>query len=122
MRSWGCRHVVFDFDDEAPSRVEVRIVISRRRVLPRDHVSGRFRRWVAGACWAQAAGSRSPRHHQHNYGKDPGDPQWKDDAGIKAYFAFMDKYYPEGDKINTVNSYGYATRILVHICVSAATI
>ena len=51
-----------------------------------------------------------------NYGKDPGDPQWKDDAGIKAYFAFMDKYYPEGDKINTVNSYGYATaELLVHI-------
>jgi branched-chain amino acid transport system substrate-binding protein len=51
-----------------------------------------------------------------NYGKDPGDPQWKDDAGIKAYFAFMDKYYPEGDKINTVNSYGYATaELLVHV-------
>jgi ABC-type branched-subunit amino acid transport system substrate-binding protein len=31
-----------------------------------------------------------------NYGKDPGDPQWKNDAGLKAYFAFMDKYYPEG--------------------------
>ena len=40
------------------------------------------------------------------YGKDPGDPQWKDDAGMKAYFAFMDKYYPEGDKQNTVNIYG----------------
>jgi len=51
-----------------------------------------------------------------NYGKDPADPQWKDDAGVKAYFAFMDKYYPEGDKLNTVNSYGYATaELLVHI-------
>jgi branched-chain amino acid transport system substrate-binding protein len=51
-----------------------------------------------------------------NYGKDPGDPQWKDDAGLKAYFAFMDKYYPEGDKLNTVNTYGYATaELLVHI-------
>jgi branched-chain amino acid transport system substrate-binding protein len=51
-----------------------------------------------------------------NYGKDPGDPQWKDDTGIKAYFTFMDKYYPEGDKLNTVNSYGYATaELLVHI-------
>jgi ABC-type branched-subunit amino acid transport system substrate-binding protein len=51
-----------------------------------------------------------------NYGKDPGDPQWKDDAGVKAYFAFMDKYYPEGDKLNTVNSYGYSTsELLVHI-------
>ena len=35
---------------------------------------------------------------------------------MKAYFAFMDKYYPEGDKLNTVNSYGYATaELLVHI-------
>src|SRR4029079_816186 len=51
-----------------------------------------------------------------NYGKDPGDPQWKDDAGMKAYFAFMDKYYPEGDKLNTVNIYGYSTsELLVQI-------
>src|ERR1700716_1344491 len=51
-----------------------------------------------------------------NYGKDPGDPQWKDDAGLKAYFAFMDKYYPEGDKLNTVNIYGYSTaELLVYI-------
>jgi ABC-type branched-subunit amino acid transport system substrate-binding protein len=51
-----------------------------------------------------------------NYGKDPGDPQWKDDSGMKAYFAFMDKYYPEGDKQNTVNTYGYGTsELLVHI-------
>jgi branched-chain amino acid transport system substrate-binding protein len=48
-----------------------------------------------------------------NYGKDPGDPQWKDDPGLKAYFEFMDKYYPEGDKLNTVNTYGYATAELL---------
>jgi ABC-type branched-subunit amino acid transport system substrate-binding protein len=51
-----------------------------------------------------------------NYGKDPADPQWKDDAGLKAYFEFMDKYYPEGDKLNTVNTYGYSTaELLVQI-------
>ncbi len=33
-----------------------------------------------------------------NYGKDPLDPTWKDDAGMKKYFDFMAKYYPEGDK------------------------
>jgi ABC-type branched-subunit amino acid transport system substrate-binding protein len=50
------------------------------------------------------------------YGKDPGDPQWKDDAGIKAYFAFMDKYYPEGDRLNILSVYGYSTtELLVHI-------
>ena len=32
---------------------------------------------------------------------------------MKAYFAFMDKYYPEGDKLNTVNTYGYATAELL---------
>ena len=33
-----------------------------------------------------------------NYGKDPLDPTWKDDAGMKKYFEFMAKYYPDGDK------------------------
>ena len=28
---------------------------------------------------------------------------------MKAYFDFMEKYYPEGDKLNSVNTYGYST-------------
>ncbi len=48
-----------------------------------------------------------------NYGKDPLDPQWKDDAGMKRYYAFMDKYYPEGDKFSSFNSYGYSTAELM---------
>jgi ABC-type branched-subunit amino acid transport system substrate-binding protein len=43
------------------------------------------------------------------YLKDPTDPLWKDDAGIKAWLAFMDKYFPDGDKTNANNIYGYAT-------------
>jgi branched-chain amino acid transport system substrate-binding protein len=43
-----------------------------------------------------------------NYGKDPLDPQWKDDPAMKRYFAFMEKYYPEGDKFSFFNSYGYS--------------
>ncbi|HVV41513.1 MAG TPA: ABC transporter substrate-binding protein [Nitrobacter sp.] len=51
-----------------------------------------------------------------NYGKDPLDPQWKDDPGMKKYFAFMAKYYPEGDKNSNFNSYGYSTaQLLVHV-------
>jgi branched-chain amino acid transport system substrate-binding protein len=51
-----------------------------------------------------------------NYGKDPADPTWKDDPGLKKYLAFMDKYYPEGDKLNTVNTYGYSTaQLLVQV-------
>src|SRR3954451_15292427 len=43
------------------------------------------------------------------YLKDPTDPAWKDDSGIKSWAAFMDKYYPDGDKANNNNVYGYAT-------------
>jgi branched-chain amino acid transport system substrate-binding protein len=48
-----------------------------------------------------------------NYGKDPLDPTWKDDAGMKRYFAFMEKYYPEGDKSSSFNTYGYGTTQLL---------
>jgi ABC-type branched-subunit amino acid transport system substrate-binding protein len=48
-----------------------------------------------------------------NYGKDPLDPQWKDDPGMKRYFDFMTKYYPEGDKNSNFNVYGYATADLL---------
>jgi branched-chain amino acid transport system substrate-binding protein len=51
-----------------------------------------------------------------NYGKDPLDPTWKDDAGMKKYFDFMAKYYPEGDKNSNFNTYGYSTaQLLVHV-------
>jgi ABC-type branched-subunit amino acid transport system substrate-binding protein len=42
------------------------------------------------------------------YLKDPTDPTWKDDPGTKAWSAFMDKYFPEGDKANVLHAYGYA--------------
>jgi branched-chain amino acid transport system substrate-binding protein len=48
-----------------------------------------------------------------NYGKDPADPTWNDDPGMKKWRAFMDKYYPEGDKNSSFNSYGYATSQLM---------
>jgi ABC-type branched-subunit amino acid transport system substrate-binding protein len=43
------------------------------------------------------------------YLKDPTDQMWKDDPGIKAWLVFMDKYFPDGDKTNNNNIYGYAT-------------
>ena len=42
------------------------------------------------------------------YLKDPTDPQWKDDQGYKDWVAFMDKYYPEGDKSDVGNVVGPA--------------
>jgi branched-chain amino acid transport system substrate-binding protein len=51
-----------------------------------------------------------------NYGKDPGDPQWKDDPGMKRYLEFMAKYYPDGDKNSNFNTYGYSTaQLMVHV-------
>jgi branched-chain amino acid transport system substrate-binding protein len=51
-----------------------------------------------------------------NYGKDPSDPTWKDDAGMKRYFDFMAKYFPEGDKNSSFNTYGYGTaQLMVHV-------
>jgi len=33
--------------------------------------------------------------------KDPTDPAWKNDPGIKEWLAFMEKWYPEGDRTST---------------------
>src|SRR6202000_2488401 len=51
-----------------------------------------------------------------NYVKDPLDPAWKDDPGMKSYFDFMAKYYPDGDKNSNFNTYGYDnTQLLIHV-------
>jgi branched-chain amino acid transport system substrate-binding protein len=42
------------------------------------------------------------------FGKDPTDPQWKDDPAFLQWVAFMDKYYPGGDKTDGANVYGPA--------------
>ena len=41
------------------------------------------------------------------YLKDINDPQWADSKDIKDYFAFMKKYYPDGDPKEYNNTYGY---------------
>jgi branched-chain amino acid transport system substrate-binding protein len=41
------------------------------------------------------------------YLKDPTDPQWKDDAGMKAWNTFLDKYYPEANRSDASVMYGY---------------
>jgi branched-chain amino acid transport system substrate-binding protein len=44
------------------------------------------------------------------YVKDPDDPAWKDDAGVKGWREFMTKYVPEADQHDTnyVNAYNGA--------------
>jgi branched-chain amino acid transport system substrate-binding protein len=50
------------------------------------------------------------------YFKDQTDPANASDAGVKAWTAFMDKYYAEGDKTNSSNVSAYATaRLLVQV-------
>jgi branched-chain amino acid transport system substrate-binding protein len=50
------------------------------------------------------------------FAKDPSDPDWKDDAGYKEWLAFMDKYYPDGDKASTFPVTGYlAAQALVRV-------
>jgi len=43
-----------------------------------------------------------------SYIKDATDPQWKNDADMKAWNEFMDKHYPQGDKTSTFPVYAYA--------------
>ncbi|HXW27713.1 MAG TPA: ABC transporter substrate-binding protein, partial [Xanthobacteraceae bacterium] len=50
------------------------------------------------------------------YLKDPTDPQWKNDPAYKEWLAFMDKYYPEGDRNSTYPVVGYsATQVLMQV-------
>ncbi len=50
------------------------------------------------------------------YLKDPSDPQWKDDAGMKAFDEFLVKYFPEGNRIDGNVVYGYTVaQGLVHV-------
>lgn len=48
------------------------------------------------------------------YLKDPTDPRWDDDAGMKEWRAFMAKYYPEGDlkDVGNIAAYGRATTMM----------
>lgn len=51
-----------------------------------------------------------------NFAKDPQDPSWSDDLGMRKYFSFMEKYFPEGDKKSSFNAYGYNTaQLLVEV-------
>jgi len=41
------------------------------------------------------------------YAKDGADPQWDNDPGMKKFFDFLAKYYPEGNKLDGSVVYGY---------------
>jgi branched-chain amino acid transport system substrate-binding protein len=41
------------------------------------------------------------------YHKDPSDQTWKNDPAFKEWLAFMDNYFPDGDRVSTFTVYGY---------------
>ena len=50
------------------------------------------------------------------YWKDPTDPQWKDDAGIKNFDAFLTKYFPDGNREDQYAMIGYdIAQTAVHV-------
>ncbi len=50
------------------------------------------------------------------YFKDPTDPQWKNDAAVKAWNEFLDKYYPEANRADGSVMYAYiVSQGLVHV-------
>ena len=42
------------------------------------------------------------------YAKDPANPSWDDDAGMKLYKSVMARYYPKGNVADALNLYGVA--------------
>ncbi|MEH2538095.1 MULTISPECIES: ABC transporter substrate-binding protein [unclassified Bradyrhizobium] len=50
------------------------------------------------------------------YLKDPADAEWKNDAGMKAWIEFLDKYYPEANRVDAFVMYGYTVaQTLEHV-------
>jgi branched-chain amino acid transport system substrate-binding protein len=41
------------------------------------------------------------------YAKDGADPQWDNDPGMKKFYEFLAKYYPEGNRLDGATVYGY---------------
>lgn len=88
-------------------------------------IAARAIRVVAGMDWhpvfildnasASIASALQPAGLQNSLGvistsflKDAGDAAWKDDPHIKAWDAFMDRYFPDGDKDDIYAVFGYA--------------
>ncbi len=68
---------------------------------------------ILGSISASVGGTLKPAGLENGKGiisdaylKGSTDPQWKDDPGYCNWVAYMDKYYPEGDKTDAFNVYG----------------
>ena len=61
------------------------------------------------AAKANGGGDLVNRTFTTQYAKDPANPKWDDDAGIKLYKQVMATYYPKGRVTDALNLYGVAT-------------
>ena len=53
------------------------------------------------------------------YLKDPSDPYWKNDPGMRAWNEFLDKYYPDANRIDGAIIYAHAVaQTLVHVLIA----
>ena len=51
-----------------------------------------------------------------SYMKDPTDPQWKNDPGMKEWNAFLDRYYPDANRTDATVIYAYTiAQALEHV-------
>ncbi|MET4204448.1 MULTISPECIES: ABC transporter substrate-binding protein [unclassified Bradyrhizobium] len=51
-----------------------------------------------------------------HYTKDPDDPNWADDPGMKEFLAFLATYMPQENKSNALLAYGFmSAQALVHV-------
>ncbi len=55
-----------------------------------------------------------------NYAKDPTDPQWANDQGIKNFDAFLQKYIPEANRTDGSVMFGYNTAQTMALVLKAA--
>lgn len=50
------------------------------------------------------------------YAKDGADPQWDNDPGMKKFYTFLKKYYPDANKLDLSVAYGYgAAQVMVKV-------
>jgi hypothetical protein len=50
------------------------------------------------------------------YLKDPSDPQWENDAGMKEFLTFLEKDFPEGNKLDSSVVVGFGvTQTLIQV-------
>ena len=61
-----------------------------------------------GAVVSKAGFDKSQGILSAYYLKDPKDPEWQNDEEFKAWDAFMNEYFPDGDKTDALTVYGWA--------------